>query len=66
MTKAEMLAALDREIALRRSVYPGRVQRKFMSQAKATHEIDAMIAIRGVVATYAPGDDSPPPQPSLF
>lgn len=41
----EMVAALEREIMMRQSVYPRRVADKKMSQARADREIEVMKAI---------------------
>jgi len=41
----EQIAAVTREIAMRRSVYPRRVADKKMSQAKADKEVAAMEAV---------------------
>jgi hypothetical protein len=39
------IAALKREIALRKSVFPKRIERHLMTQEKADHEIAIMEAI---------------------
>jgi hypothetical protein len=41
----EEIAAVEREIGLRKRVYPGRVQGKRMSQDRADREIQIMEAI---------------------
>ena len=45
ITLSEQIAAADRELAMRRKVYPRWVQIKRMTQARADHEIAAMEAI---------------------
>ena len=44
-TAAEKREAIEREIAMRRRVYPRWVDDRKMSQAKADHEIAVMVAI---------------------
>lgn len=44
-TNDEKLACAEREVALRRRVYPNRVQTGRMSAAKALHEIECMKSI---------------------
>jgi hypothetical protein len=50
-TLAELIAAAERELAMRRAVYPGRVAAKKMSQAKADHEIACMEGILKTLKT---------------
>jgi hypothetical protein len=45
VTTAQKVAALRREIALRRNVFPGRVRLGKMTQAEAYREIAVMEAI---------------------
>lgn len=45
MTLADQIAAVKREIAMRRNVYPRRVAEGRMTQAKADHEVAAMLAV---------------------
>lgn len=45
VTAVEKLAAAERELALRRSVYPGRIRAGQMTVATARWEIEAMKAI---------------------
>ena len=45
ITREQKIAAIRREIALRRNVYPHRIQMGRMSLEKATQEIDVMEAI---------------------
>lgn len=45
ITIEQQVAAVAREIALRKAVYPGRVAAKKMKQEKADHEISAMEAV---------------------
>lgn len=42
---AEKIAALKREIAMRKAVYPGRVKRDQMTQEAADHQIGVMTEI---------------------
>jgi hypothetical protein len=48
ITLDEEIAAAERELAMRKAVYPGRIRAKKMTQAKAEHEIACMwnIAMR--------------------
>jgi len=48
-TLDQRLKCVEREIALRASVYPGKVARKTMRQAEADFEIECMQAIRGML-----------------
>ena len=41
----DKIAALKREIALRKNVFPKRIERQVMTQEKADHEIAVMVAI---------------------
>ena len=45
ITRSDKIAALRREIALRKNVYPHRIKMDRMTQEKATHEIEVMEAI---------------------
>ena len=45
VTRVEKIAALKREIALRKNVFPKRIERQVMTQEKADHEIAVMEAI---------------------
>jgi hypothetical protein len=45
ITRADKIAALKREIALRKTVYPRRVEEGKMTPNKAAHEIVVMQAI---------------------
>lgn len=45
VTRGDKIAALKREIALRKNVYPARVMGYKMSSEKAAHEIAVMEAI---------------------
>ena len=45
ITRDEKIAALKREIALRKNVFPKRIERQVMTQEKANHEIAVMEAI---------------------
>ena len=45
ITRADKIAALKREIALRKNVYPKRIELRRMSQEKADQEIAVMEAI---------------------
>lgn len=45
----DQIAAVRREIAMRKAVYPRRVSAKMMSAAKAEHEIAAMEAVLATV-----------------
>ena len=45
ITPAEKLACVRRELALRRNVYPGLVQRGKLKRDQATREIEIMTAI---------------------
>lgn len=42
---AEQIACVEREIRMRREVYPRRVGDRKMSQAKADKELTAMVAV---------------------
>ena len=44
ITRADKIAALKREIALRKNVYPKRIEMARMTQEKAKHEIAVMEA----------------------
>lgn len=44
-----MVACVEREISMRRRVYPGRVSDKKMSQAKADEEIRTMGEVLGLI-----------------
>lgn len=48
-TREEMIACLDRELALRVYVYGARVGAGAMTQGKADHELRVMRAVRDVV-----------------
>jgi len=48
-TLEQRLKCVEREIALRANVYPGKVARKTMRQAEADYEIACMQAIRGML-----------------
>ena len=45
ITAAEKLACAERELKVRQRAYPGRVQRRRMTAAKAAHELACMAAI---------------------
>ena len=45
ITREDKIAAIRREIALRKNVYPARITSYKMSQEKAAHEIAVMEAI---------------------
>lgn len=45
MTNAEKLTCALRELAMRKRVYPGLVQRGSMTEVQAQHELAAMEAI---------------------
>ena len=45
ITRDHKIAALKREIALRKNVYPGRITAYRMTEEKAKHEIEVMEAI---------------------
>ena len=45
ITRDHKIAALKREIALRKNVFPKRIERQVMTQEKASHEIAVMEAI---------------------
>jgi hypothetical protein len=45
MTLAEQVSEVEREIALRKNVYPGFVARKNMKQADADLHLERMIAV---------------------
>lgn len=51
ITLADQVACVEREIAMRRAVYPGLVARERMSQAKADREIAAMEAVLETLGT---------------
>ena len=53
-THAEQLAAVEREIALRRRVYPNWVAAKKMSQDKADKEIAALEAVAKTLVRVDP------------
>ena len=56
ITLADQIKSVEREIAMRKAVYPKRVAAKAMSQEKADHEIAAMeAALRSlqILQTYA-------------
>lgn len=42
----ELIKSVEREISLRRTVYPGQVKAGKMKQEKATHEIECMEDIK--------------------
>jgi hypothetical protein len=42
---ADQIKCVERELALRRNVYPKWVQRGKLTQAKADHELEAMAAV---------------------
>ena len=45
VTHTDKIAAIKREIALRKNVYPRRIQMERMTEEKAKHEIEIMEAI---------------------
>ena len=45
ITRADKIAALKREIALRKTVFPKRIKMGLMTQEKADQEIAVMVAI---------------------
>ena len=45
ITRDDKIAAIRREIAFRKSVFPKRIERHLMTQEKADHEIAVMVAI---------------------
>jgi hypothetical protein len=45
ITRSDKIAALRREIALRKNVYPRRIQMERMTQERATQEIEVMETI---------------------
>jgi hypothetical protein len=49
ITMADRLACVDRELALRRRVYPRWVAAGRMTQAKADREIELMQAVRDAI-----------------
>lgn len=51
-THDALLACAKRELAMRRAVYPGRVNAGKMPQHEADHETDAMEAIVAVLESY--------------
>lgn len=52
ITLAQQVAAVAREIALRRNVYPGWVARGKMKQEEAEHQIAAMNAVIDTLKDY--------------
>lgn len=48
----QQVAAVVREIGMRKAVYPGRVEAKKMSKEKADHEVQAMEAVLVTVRDY--------------
>lgn len=48
-TLTEILASVRRELALRRQVYPSRVNARRMSQAKADHEIECFVELEAAL-----------------
>lgn len=52
MTRDELLACAKREAAMRRAVYPSRVNAGKMTQGEANHEIEAMGAIVAMLEAY--------------
>lgn len=52
VTLAEQVAAVIREIGMRRAVYPGRVAIGKMKQEKADHEVRAMETVLATVRDY--------------
>lgn len=62
-TRKDLLACIDRELALRERVYPRQVALGHMSDPKARNEIAAMRAVRAVLAQVP---EPPAIQPSLF
>lgn len=49
VTFAEMAEELRRELKMRRAVYPGQVQLKRMSQARADRQIEIMEAVLATI-----------------
>jgi len=45
ITLASQIKSVEREIAMRKAVYPKRVAAKAMTQVMADHEISAMVAV---------------------
>ena len=62
-TREQLVAAADRELALRRKAYPRWVELGKMSRAKAADEIGLMEAI---LATLRQLPATPAAQPGLF
>ena len=52
-TLAEQIACIERELGMRRIVYPRRIADKKMSQAKADKEIAAMEAVLATLRKMA-------------
>jgi hypothetical protein len=50
---ADQIKSVEREIAMRKGVYPRRIADKKMSQTKADHEIAAMEAVLGTLRGVA-------------
>lgn len=48
-TQAQMIAAVEREITMRRRVYPGRIAEKKMTQERADHEIACMEGVLAIL-----------------
>lgn len=63
-TKKEMLACVERELLMRRRVYPERVKLGKMSAGRAVDEVRVMEAVLAAIAKHVP--DDPVVQPSLF
>lgn len=60
ITPAQMIECARRELRMRESVYPDRVAKRRMTQAKADHEIAAMRAIlRDLEARYPEAERQP-------
>jgi len=57
--KSDLLACLDREIRLRKRVYPRWVQLGRMSKGKAADEIAGMEAVRAALVAHVPEDVEP-------
>lgn len=63
-TKAELLACVDREIALRKRCYPKGIASGHMTKHVADRELATIANVRAAIARFVP--DDPIVQPSLF
>ena len=67
ITAADKLRCAERELANRQRAYPGRVQRRRMTAAKAVHELACMRAIVEDYRAAAEWERSiSPPLPMFF